>query len=241
MVDRSDIDDDVDEPMASQSVDSEAPLTHNSSKNNFFASPDETPGPMIGQGAPRGSFKNTVITTKKMHHFYYYFDMIYFYQQQGKFNPQYMKGSPHSSQRGGKRSQTPDHMLGPGDPSGGVEMKPLHQVQTSMAAGGVHSPSVAQKVSRMGVPTPFAGVTSVPSPIRFVQACHFNLFHTFWLKFAHFHSRYSHPTVTSGARPEYISLAQQQSMLSRPYDQHDMSKSYSPGTMYGQATSPGRR
>ena len=45
-------------------------------------------------------------------------------------------------------------------------MKPLHQVQTSMASN-IHSPSVAQKVSRMGVPTPFAGVTSVPSPIRY--------------------------------------------------------------------------
>lgn len=143
MVDRGDMDDDLDEPMASQSVDSEAPLTHNSSKNNFFASPDETPsGPMIGQQQPRGgSFKNAA--------------------QAGKFNPQYMKGSPN--QRGsGKRSQTPDHMI---NDQGGVEMKPLHQVQTG-GGGNVHSPSVAQKVSRMGVPTPFAGVTSVPSPIR---------------------------------------------------------------------------
>jgi len=196
MVDRNEMDDELDEPMASQSVDSEAPLTHNSSKNNFFASPDEQPPSTQSMGVPRGSFKNT----------------------QGKFNPQYMKGSPHSSQRG-KRSQTPDHMLASNEMQqggGGVEMKPLHQVQTSMASN-IHSPSVAQKVSRMGVPTPFAGVTSVPSPIR-----------------------YSHPTVTSGARPEYISLAQQQTIMSRPYD-HDMSKSYSPGTLYGQATSPGRR
>jgi len=196
MVDRNEMDDELDEPMASQSVDSEAPLTRNSSKNNFFASPDEQPPSTQSMGAPRGSFKNT----------------------QGKFNPQYMKGSPHSSQRG-KRSQTPDHMLASSEMQqggGGVEMKPLHQVQTSMASN-IHSPSVAQKVSRMGVPTPFAGVTSVPSPIR-----------------------YSHPTVTSGARPEYISLAQQQTIMSRPYD-HDMSKSYSPGTLYGQATSPGRR
>merc|ERR1712029_264027 len=104
-------------------------------------------------------------------------------------------------------------------------MKPLHQVQTSLASN-VQSPSVAQKVSRMGVPTPFAGATAaVPSPIRY-------------------------PTVTSGARPEYIQLtaAQQQAVLQqqqqqqqRPYEPHDMSKSYSPGTMYGQATSPGRR
>ena len=84
-----------------------------------------------------------------------------------------MKGSPHSSQRdqprsGGKRSQTPDHMLST-DHSGGVEMKPLHQVvqQTSLtSASSVQSPSVAQKVSRMGVPTPFAGATAVPSPMR---------------------------------------------------------------------------
>lgn len=62
---------------------------------------------------------------------------------------------------------------------------------------------------------------------------------------------YRYPTVTSGARPEYIQLtaAQQQAVLQqqqqqqqqRPYEPHDMSKSYSPGTMYGQATSPGRR
>ena len=93
---------------------------------------------------------------------------------QGKFNPQYMKGSPHSSQRGGgggKRSQTPDHMLSSGDQ--GVEMRPLQrdqrqqqQTQSSLTGGNVQSPSVAQKVSRMGIPTPFAGVTSVPSPIR---------------------------------------------------------------------------
>ena len=55
-----------------------------------------------------------------------------------------------------------------------------------------------------------------------------------------FFYRYSHPTVTSGARPEYIPLPQQQPIISRPYD-HDMSKSYSPGTAYVQATSPGRR
>lgn len=55
VVDRSDIDDDLDEPMASQSVDSEAPLTHNSSKSNFFASPDEPP-----MNSARGSFKNSV-------------------------------------------------------------------------------------------------------------------------------------------------------------------------------------
>ena len=56
----------------------------------------------------------------------------------------------------------------------------------------------------------------------------------------HFFYRYSHPTVTSGARPEYIPLPQQQPIISRPYE-HDMSKSYSPGTAYVQATSPGRR
>ena len=59
MVDRNDIDDDLDEPMASQSVDAEAPLTHNSSKNNFFASPDEQPTAQVINTA-RGSFKNAV-------------------------------------------------------------------------------------------------------------------------------------------------------------------------------------
>ena len=60
MVDRNEMDDELDEPMASQSVDSEAPLTHNSSKNNFFASPDEQPPGTQAMAVPRGSFKNTV-------------------------------------------------------------------------------------------------------------------------------------------------------------------------------------
>ena len=60
MVDRNEMDDELDEPMASQSVDSEAPLTHNSSKNNFFASPDEQPPGNPVMAVPRGSFKNTV-------------------------------------------------------------------------------------------------------------------------------------------------------------------------------------
>ena len=60
VVDGRDIDDDLDEPMASQSVDSEAPLTHNSSKSNFFASPDEQPSTQVITSAPRGSFKNSV-------------------------------------------------------------------------------------------------------------------------------------------------------------------------------------
>ena len=49
---------DMDEPMASQSADSEAPLTHNSSKNNFFAM-EEQQGMLQGGTASnsRGSFK----------------------------------------------------------------------------------------------------------------------------------------------------------------------------------------
>ena len=62
MVDRGEMDDELDEPMASQSVDSEAPLTHNSSKSNFFASPDEQPSTQVITSAPRGSFKNSVST-----------------------------------------------------------------------------------------------------------------------------------------------------------------------------------
>ena len=48
----------MDEPMASQSADSEAPLTHNSSKNNFFAM-EEQQGMLQGAGAAnsRGSLK----------------------------------------------------------------------------------------------------------------------------------------------------------------------------------------
>ena len=51
---RGDPDDDLDEPMASQSADSEAPLTHNSSKNNFF--------PNDEQMTSRGSFKVGLLT-----------------------------------------------------------------------------------------------------------------------------------------------------------------------------------
>ena len=58
---------DLDEPMGSQSADIEAPLTHNSSKSNFFASPEsEQPTPdqhlICNNKTPanRGSFKTHV-------------------------------------------------------------------------------------------------------------------------------------------------------------------------------------
>ena len=76
MVDRNEMDDELDEPMASQSVDSEAPLTHNSSKNNFFASPDEQPPGTQAMAVPRGSFKNTAYI---FCFFQYTFFSIWFY------------------------------------------------------------------------------------------------------------------------------------------------------------------
>jgi hypothetical protein len=68
---------DLDEPMGSQSVDVEAPLTHNSSKSNFFASPESeqpTPDQLQQQlisnsktAANRGSFKTHVRGTESLH------------------------------------------------------------------------------------------------------------------------------------------------------------------------------
>ena len=78
MVDRNEMDDELDEPMASQSVDSEAPLTHNSSKNNFFASPDEQPPGTQAMAVPRGSFKNTVCIFLLIIYFQYNLFSIYF-------------------------------------------------------------------------------------------------------------------------------------------------------------------
>jgi hypothetical protein len=53
---------DLDEPMGSQSADAEAPLTHNSSKSNFFASPESDQAGAISWAASvnRGSFKTQV-------------------------------------------------------------------------------------------------------------------------------------------------------------------------------------
>ena len=53
---------DMEEPMASQSADVEAPLTHNSSKNNFFPAEEANSGPPVSTTASaatqaRGSFK----------------------------------------------------------------------------------------------------------------------------------------------------------------------------------------
>ena len=79
MVDRNDMDDDLDEPMASQSLDAEAPLTHNSSKNNFFASPDEQPTAQVISTA-RGSFKNAVSFYTKILTFSWLISIIFFYQ-----------------------------------------------------------------------------------------------------------------------------------------------------------------
>ncbi|CAB4057900.1 ZDHHC5_8 [Lepeophtheirus salmonis] len=120
---------DLDEPMASQSIDSEAALTHNSSKNNFFASPEvETPNDSSRLKITRGSIKNR--------------DSPNSYQ--GKFNPQYAKGSPHPSQTRGES----------------LEMRSMENPQSSSTVTGssvLTSPQISQKVTRMGgVPTPFA-------------------------------------------------------------------------------------
>lgn len=76
---------DLDEPMASQSADIEgAPLTHNSSKNNFF-NPEEmnASGGTVSAGTQvRGSFKNSAGRGESPNY-------------QGKYNPQYVRGSPH--------------------------------------------------------------------------------------------------------------------------------------------------
>ena len=92
MVDRNEMDDELDEPMASQSVDSEAPLTHNSSKNNFFASPDEQPPGTQAMAVPRGSFKNTVyfcyLFISNTTIFYLFYFLLYKLLSQSKINVQ---------------------------------------------------------------------------------------------------------------------------------------------------------
>ena len=89
MVDRNEMDDELDEPMASQSVDSEAPLTHNSSKNNFFASPDEQPPGTQAMAVPRGSFKNTVYFCYIFIYFQYNFFLLYKLLNQSKAKSNY--------------------------------------------------------------------------------------------------------------------------------------------------------
>ena len=62
--DQSDLDDG---PMASQSADVEAPLTHNSSKNNFYpSSGDEQQQQQPSRQKSRGSFKVTLCTLQFM-------------------------------------------------------------------------------------------------------------------------------------------------------------------------------
>ena len=74
---------DLDEPMGSQSADVEAPLTHNSSKSNFFASPESeqvTPDQQLIANsktpANRGSFKTHVRESSRRTDF---FPISYFY------------------------------------------------------------------------------------------------------------------------------------------------------------------
>ena len=92
---------DMDEPMpGSQSIDSEAPLTHNSSKSNFFAvTPSNGAGnenetqTSLNHSQPSSLRTNTVSVSgggmqardSPMGH--------------SKYNPQYAKGSPHNLPR----------------------------------------------------------------------------------------------------------------------------------------------
>ena len=78
---------DMDEPMASQSIDSEAPLTHNSSKSNFFTMADDSTTAMMGSVLSSTNQK----TSQQM--------QMARDSPQSKYNPQYAKGSPHPGQR----------------------------------------------------------------------------------------------------------------------------------------------
>eukprot|EP00095_Tigriopus_kingsejongensis_P007921 maker-scaffold1210_size55525-snap-gene-0.22 protein:Tk07921 transcript:maker-scaffold1210_size55525-snap-gene-0.22-mRNA-1 annotation:"palmitoyltransferase zdhhc5" len=222
-INRHEMDDqsDLDEPMASQSADSEAPLTHNSSKNNFFPHPG--PEVLNESSVPRGSFKNRESPN-----------------YQGKFNPQYGKGSPHPSQKkSNNRAPTPEHYLNSGGQPESLEMRALGRNQGT-------SPT-SHKMARMGgVATPFASQAAVPAPSP---------------------ARY---TMTQASRPDYIHIqAHQQQQPQEQQQQHvsqprfsnpsnhsgaapgaytinaPMSRSYTSQANYSQhpypATSPARR
>ncbi|XP_059090491.1 palmitoyltransferase ZDHHC8-like isoform X1 [Tigriopus californicus] len=225
---RHDVDDhsDLDEPMASKSADSEGTLTHNSSKTNFFPHPNGDEGKSTSM-ASRGSFKNRDSPN-----------------YQGKFNPQYGKGSPHPSQKkssagGGNRSQTPEQYLNSrAQPSESVEMRPIMSNAGNPNGRPQVSSPTSHKMSRMGgIATPFAGQPGMPASVP---------------------ARYA---LNSTSRPDFIQIQahQQQSqptMYSNPSTMSTntpgaytinapMSRSYTSQTTYSHnpypATSPARR
>lgn len=213
---------DLDEPMGSQSADVEAPLTHNSSKSNFFASPDsDQPDQQIISNsltttANRGSFKTHVRDSPNY---------------QGKFNPQY-PGAQITGQ---------SVMMTTAPTSGSLSATAAAAALRGQTNSSVQSPIQKVRIPG-GVPTPFAVMSSVPSPVR-----------------------YTHPVTSGVGRPEYIQLQPTQQRLnpqtydhnqSNPGDpaslqqqqqqsQQQMSRSYTSNTTYTQhhyqATSPGRR
>ena len=96
---------DMDEPMpGSQSIDSEAPLTHNSSKSNFFAG---TPSNGIGnenEAQPSLSHSQTGIQPPSIRANTVSVSGSSMQARDSpmghsKYNPQYAKGSPHNLPR----------------------------------------------------------------------------------------------------------------------------------------------
>ncbi len=132
---------DLDEPMASQSADSEAPLTHNSSKSNFFpgnssGSDNERSGMLANNAATnttRGSFKNT---------------------RGDSYNTSKYPSSAQYTTSATQKQSAPTSL-------GDVELRTLN------SAGGLTSPNNTKSIVG-AVPTPFMASSSTgPSPLRY--------------------------------------------------------------------------
>jgi len=140
---------DLDEPMASQSQDSEGPMTHNNSKSNFFPGSEDHNGAALNRSTASTTAGYPVSSQSVSSP----------YSGQGRLLQNYSHGSPHIQTKPGKRSATPEHMLA----EGGVEMRSMGGITRQQQTPG-QSPSVNSSKARQigGVATPFAGA---PPPV----------------------------------------------------------------------------
>jgi len=151
---------DLDEPMASQSQDSEMPLNHNNSKSNFYNGGEEHAGGAILNRSTACTVSGYTGTVSSP----------YSGQSQQRLLQQSYHGSPHIQNKPIKRSGTPDHLLN--EP--GVEMRnmsrsqpPPGQVSSSHRPGvGGQAPVVSSpgRQSLQSQYTPASQYSQGPSP-----------------------------------------------------------------------------
>jgi len=142
---------DLDEPMASQSQDTEMPLNHNSSKSNFYNDHEDhgSAGAILNRSSASAVSGYTGAVSSP-------------YQGQARLLQQSYHGSPHIQNKPVKRSGTPEHMLS--EP--GLELRAISRGPAAGQSGARgHQPPVVSSPGRQSLQSQYPPASQYNGPV----------------------------------------------------------------------------